>query len=106
MKGFLRIGLPAWREVLRKRVLAHLVRTCLFFALAAVSLAPHLSAQDSRPRTIHVFVALADNQHQGIVPDPARLGNGDDPDHNLYWGSAYGVRTFFSRSVDWELITC
>lgn len=45
--------------------------------------------------------ALADNQHQGIVPVPARLGNGEDPDHNLYWGSAYGVKTFFARSADW-----
>ena len=44
-------------------------------------------------RSIHVFVALADNDHQGIVPVPRLLGNGDDPDHNLYWGSAYGVRT-------------
>jgi len=63
-------------------------------------------SQDQTPRTVHVFVALADNQHQGIVPVPARLGNGDDPDHNLYWGSAYGVKTFFSRSADWLLMNC
>jgi len=55
-------------------------------------------------RTIHVFVALADNTHQGIVPVSARLGNGDDPDNNLYWGAAYGVRTYFSRSKDWQHI--
>ena len=55
-------------------------------------------------RTIHVFVALADNDNQGIVPIPRSLGDGDDPDHNLYWGSAYGVRTFFSRSSDWKLV--
>ena len=61
----------------------------------------HVSAA---PRSIHVFVALADNDHQGIVPVPRLLGNGDDPDHNLYWGSAYGVRTFFSRSSDWKLV--
>jgi hypothetical protein len=63
-------------------------------------------SQDPPPRTIHVFVALADNQHQGIVPVPARLGNGDDPDHNLYWGSAYGVKTFFTRSAEWALVNC
>jgi len=63
-------------------------------------------SQGSAQRTIHVFVALADNQHQGIVPVPARLGNGDDPDHNLYWGSAYGVKTFFARSVEWSLMNC
>ena len=53
-------------------------------------------------RVIHVFVALADNEHQGIVPVPATLGNGDDPAHNLYWGAAFGVRTFFRKSSDWK----
>lgn len=63
-------------------------------------------AQNSSQRTIHVFVALADNQHQGIVPVPARLGNGLDPVHNLYWGAAAGVKTFFVRSSDWTLLSC
>jgi hypothetical protein len=58
------------------------------------------------PRTIHVFVALADNVSQGIVPVPAKLGNGEDAEHNLYWGSAFGVRTFFSRSTHWKRLTC
>lgn len=58
------------------------------------------------PRIIHVFVALADNQNQGIVPVPAKLGNGEDPEHNLYWGAAYGVKTFFARSADWRLLAC
>ena len=55
-------------------------------------------------RTIHVFVALADNKNQGIVPVAAVLGNGDDPTRNLYWGSAYGVKTFFLHSADWQLL--
>lgn len=66
---------------------------------------PVLVAQ-SNPRTVHVFVALADNNNQGIVPVAAILGNGDDPEHNLYWGSAYGYKTFFIRSADWQLIAC
>src|ERR1041384_6573109 len=57
-------------------------------------------------RTIHVFVALADNVNQGIVPVAAKLGNGEDPVRNLYWGSAFGVRTFFARSSDWKLVSC
>ena len=57
------------------------------------------------PRTIHVFVALCDNEHQGIIPVPAKLGNGDDPQNNLYWGARYGVKTFFQRSNDWELLS-
>ncbi|MFZ0634254.1 MAG: hypothetical protein WA755_09785 [Candidatus Acidiferrales bacterium] len=52
---------------------------------------------------VHVFVALADNQHQGIVPVPARLGNGEDPADNLYWGAAFGVKSYFRLSADWEL---
>jgi hypothetical protein len=63
----------------------------------------NLLAQTS-PRVVHVFVALADNKNQGIVPVSAKLGNGQDPEHNLYWGSAYGVKTFFSRSQEWELL--
>lgn len=63
-------------------------------------------AQETAPRTVHVFVALADNQHQGIVPVPAKLGNGEDAERNLYWGSAYGVKTFLSRASDWVRITC
>jgi hypothetical protein len=63
-------------------------------------------AQDGKPHTVHVFVALADNDHQGIVPVARILGNGDDPEHNLYWGSAYGVKTFFSRSPEWTRLGC
>jgi hypothetical protein len=69
-------------------------------------LSARLCAQQAQPRIVHVFVALADNQHQGIVPVPAKLGNGEDPEHNLYWGSAYGVKTFFGRSSDWERTNC
>ena len=63
-------------------------------------------AQDSAPRTVHVFVALADNQSQGIVPVPAKLGNGEDAERNLYWGSAFGIRAFFTRSGDWVRLGC
>lgn len=74
-------------------------RVLLLILLANVA----LSAQS--PRIVHVFVALADNANQGIVPVPAKLGNGDDPEHNLYWGSAFGVKTFFSRSPEWKLLS-
>ena len=78
------------------------------FMLAAIVLCtgPLVHAQESKLRTIHVFVALADNQHQGIIPVAAILGNGEDPQHNLYWGSSYGVKTFFSRSPEWERVLC
>lgn len=54
---------------------------------------------------IHVFVALADNVNQGIVPVSASLGNGDNAATNLYWGAAFGIRTFFSKNKDWKLIS-
>jgi hypothetical protein len=78
------------------------MRNCLQLLLLLTG--AFLHAQSS-PRTIHVFVALADNANQGIVPVPAKLGNGEDPEHNLYWGSAFGVKTFFSRSSDWTLLS-
>lgn len=56
----------------------------------------------NRTRTIHVFVALADNVHQGIVPVPASLGNGEDATKNLYWGAAFGVRTYFRKTGEWK----
>jgi hypothetical protein len=54
---------------------------------------------------IHVFVALADNVNQGIVPVSESLGNGDNAVTNLYWGAAFGIKTFFSRNRDWELVS-
>jgi hypothetical protein len=62
-------------------------------------------AEKNSVTVIHVFVALCDNVHQGIVPVSATLGNGDDPPRNLYWGAAFGVKTFFTKSRDWELVS-
>ncbi|MEP6676359.1 MAG: hypothetical protein ABJA78_14440 [Ferruginibacter sp.] len=64
----------------------------------------HSPEFDSSFKTIHVFVALCDNKYQGIVPVPAAIGNGQDPDNNLYWGCGFGVRTYFSKSNQWTLI--
>lgn len=61
-----------------------------------------VTAAQEKPRLVHVFVALADNEHQGIVPVPKALGNGDDPAHNLYWGAVYGVRTYFRNTPEWR----
>ena len=56
-------------------------------------------------RTIHVFVALCDNKYQGIVPVGKIIGNGQDPDNNLYWGCENGIRTYFKqKSSDWVLM--
>lgn len=54
-------------------------------------------------KTIGVFIALADNEHQGIVPVPESIGNGKDPERNLYWGTLEGLKGVFDRSSEWEL---
>jgi hypothetical protein len=55
-------------------------------------------------KTIGVFVALADNANQGIVPVAAELGNGEDPDKNLYWGAGEGLRGVFNQNPAWRLL--
>ena len=59
---------------------------------------------DISVQTAHIFVALCDNKHQGIVPVPEKIGNGQDPANNLYWGAMYGVKTYFKSSKDWKLV--
>ena len=75
-----------------------------FFVLSLLLSPAHNEVQS--PRVIHAFVALADNEHQGIVPVPAKLGNGADPARNLYWGASAGVKTFFARNPNWALLDC
>jgi uncharacterized protein YijF (DUF1287 family) len=58
----------------------------------------------STKKTVHVLVALCDNESQGIVPVPAKLGNGTDPANNLYWGAMYGTKTFLRNSSSWKYL--
>lgn len=59
---------------------------------------------DSTTKVIHVMVALCDNKYQGIVPVPEQIGNGQKPQTNLYWGAAYGIKTYFKKSSAWQLL--
>jgi hypothetical protein len=94
--------------------------TALTFACTSTNRAstPTIGASNTQPASaiekeaavnsvpvIHVFVALADNVNQGIVPVSASLGNGDSAATNLYWGAAFGIRTFFSRNKEWQLLS-
>ena len=60
------------------------------------------SVEAVEPKVIRIFTALCDNKHQGIVKVPAKIGNGDKPQDNLYWGAMYGIKTWFSKSKSWE----
>ena len=64
-----------------------------FFSIILFGLSSIINGQ---LRTIHVFVALCDNEHQGIVPVPEKIGNGKDPANNLYWGAGYRRCTAYS----------
>lgn len=79
-------------------------RKAVFFLGAFLFCISGVAKAQTKPRVVHVFVTLADNEHQGFVPVPAFLGNGDDPAGNLYWGAAFGVRTFFKNAPEWKEI--
>ncbi|MDR2943243.1 MAG: hypothetical protein LBV17_11700 [Treponema sp.] len=60
---------------------------------------------DHDAKTIHIFTALCDNRYQGITRVSAALGNGQNLNTNLYWGALYGVRSYFKKSDEWELLS-
>ena len=87
-----------------RRVGTVIVRTATLF-LGLFLFGIHVVATGpTKPRLIHVFAALADNQHQSIAPVPAKLLNADDPARNLYWGAAFEVRNFFRKNPEWKEI--
>lgn len=57
----------------------------------------------AEPARIHVFIALADNKSQGILPVPAKIGNGNDAAHNLYWGCSDALKPVLIASKSWKL---
>ncbi len=63
-----------------------------------------LFSNTARCKSVHLIVPLCDNKEQGIVPVNKALGDGKNPDSNLYWGALYGVRTYFNKSKVWQLI--
>lgn len=63
-----------------------------------------LAVATAKPLVVHVSVALCDNEHQGIVPVPAAIGNGRDPRNNLYWGADFGVKSWMLRHEKWQRV--
>jgi hypothetical protein len=55
------------------------------------------------PKKVAVFVALCDNATQGIIPVPAKIGDGNKPEANLYWGCSDGFSGCFRASKAWKL---
>lgn len=61
--------------------------------------------KENQPLVVHTFVPLCDNTYQGIVPVNAKLGDGQNLQTNLYWGAAYGIKSFFKTQKNWELVS-
>lgn len=53
---------------------------------------------------VHIFVPLCDNEHQGIVPTTASLGNGFSLRSNLYWATTNGIKRYFKEKKQWQLL--
>jgi hypothetical protein len=55
-------------------------------------------------RRIKAYVALCDNATQGIAPVPAKIGDGNLPSANLYWGCTDGLSSYFKASKSWKFL--
>jgi hypothetical protein len=59
----------------------------------------------AEPARVHVFVALVDNRTQGIEPVPARIGDGDNKETNLYWGCDEALKPVLKTGGEWKLVS-
>lgn len=76
------------------------MRRLFLLGLLLLQCTSPLQAQNKK---IMVFVALCDNASQGIVPVPAKIGDGNVPAQNLYWGCSDGLSGYFKSSKSWKL---
>ncbi len=72
------------------------VMCCFMFAVL-------FGPAEAAEKRITVFVGLCDNATQGIVKVAAKIGDGDVPDANLYWGCSDGLKAYFKASRLWKL---
>ncbi len=63
-----------------------------------------LCASGEDTQTIRVFVALCDNKTQGIMRVGEKIGDGDKPEANLYWGCSDGLGLYFKKSRHWTVV--
>ncbi|MDF1756005.1 MAG: hypothetical protein P1U89_24670 [Verrucomicrobiales bacterium] len=68
------------------------------------SLAVFCTSLGAEEKVVRVFVALCDNANQGIAKVNARIGDGDKPADNLYWGCSDGLSRYFQKSAKWKLL--
>lgn len=90
-------GYEVFAKMGRMRVLMIL---CFLSVCLGVGLGAPLPQGEGRQ--VAVFVALCDNEHQGIAPVPPAIGRGDDVRGNLYWGCGDALPKVLSRSAEWQ----
>lgn len=83
---------------MKRSVLCFFVCVCILLNVFAEAKTP-LPAGPGKQ--VAVFVALCDNEHQGIAPVPDKIGKGDDAAHNLYWGCSDALPKVMRASADW-----
>lgn len=75
----------------------------IFFISNKIKANP-IQEKEDKIKVIHTLVALCDNKYQRIVPVPEKIGNGEDLVNNLYWGAAFGVKSYFKKLSQWKLL--
>lgn len=80
------------------------MKTVASAALVVSLLTGLLLGGASAEKRIEVYVALCDNATQAIAPVPPKIGDGDVPAANLYWGCSDGLSSLFKKSKNWQLI--
>ena len=69
----------------------------LYFCLCC----PHANGEQKRSKGYSRIRGAVRQQ----VPVPEAIDNGQNHNTNLYWGCGYGIRTFFKKSKEWELLS-
>ena len=61
--------------------------------------------EQGRPLVATVYVALCDNDSQGIVPvKNRRICRGDEPEQNLYWATSGGLKGYLGKQR-WQRVS-
>ena len=72
------------------------LRSIFLFSVLFFTVLPPCAA--ATPNThIYVIVSLVDNVSQGIVPVPAKIGNGDDPQQQSLLGCGLWRENLFEQ---------
>ena len=75
-----------------------------FFDRSTIKIALEKKIANKEPLIVHAYIPLCDNEHQGIVPTTASLGDGMSLKSNLYWATSGGTKAYFKKQAEWKLV--